>query len=497
MYDNEYPNGTGTSEQGIPKQGTPQRETPLRGEENDRPGRYYPIYDAVDDYNNYGGSPSGSNQNDHKPGKEKSGFGKRLAAAIVLGLFFGVCAGIGFFSIGFATGKTREVKESVTVSEEQAVTIETPEAEEETGTQEATENGGIVSQEKTPEIAPSKPILSESGSVTAVVTDVTGIVEQVMPAMVSILNNYTERTSYFGQTYTQQEQASGSGIIIGENDTELLLVTNYHVIEQADSLEVTFANEKTAEAVVKGTDETMDLAVIAIPLTELDRDTADSIAIATLGDSDALSIGEPAIAIGNALGYGQSVTTGVVSALNRMLEAADGTSSGPFIQTDAAINPGNSGGALLNIKGELIGINSNKIGGSKIEGMGYAIPISAAKPILSDLMSRETRFKVAAENRGYLGITGINITQVEAQMYGMPQGVYINQVLENGAAARAGLKKGDIIVKIGDQDIKSMDELEAELEYYEAGSEVTFIVMQIRDGDYAQTRIRVVLGTKP
>ena len=318
-----------------------------------------------------------------------------------------------------------------------------------------------------------------------------------MPAMVSILNNYTERTSYFGQTYTQQEQASGSGIIIGENDTELLLVTNYHVIEQADSLEVTFANEKTAEAVVKGTDETMDLAVIAIPLTELDRDTADSIAIATLGDSDALSIGEPAIAIGNALGYGQSVTTGVVSALNRMLEAADGTNSGPFIQTDAAINPGNSGGALLNIKGELIGINSNKIGGSKIEGMGYAIPISAAKPILSDLMSRETRFKVAAENRGYLGITGINITQVEAQMYGMPQGVYINQVLENGAAARAGLKKGDIIVKIGDQDIKSMDELKAELEYYEAGSEVTFTVMQIRDGDYAQTRIRVVLGTKP
>ena len=225
MYDNEYPNGTGTSEQGIPQQGTPQRETPLRGEENDRPGRYYPIYDAVDDYNNYGGSPSGSNQNDHKPGKEKSGFGKRLAAAIVLGLFFGVCAGIGFFSIGFATGKTREVKESVTVSEEQAVTIETPEAEEETGTQEATENGGIVSQEKTPEIAPSKPILSESGSVTAVVTDVTGIVEQVMPAMVSILNNYTERTSYFGQTYTQQEQASGSGIIIGENEPELLLVT--------------------------------------------------------------------------------------------------------------------------------------------------------------------------------------------------------------------------------------------------------------------------------
>ena len=481
MYDNEYPNGTGTSGQ---------------EEENDRSGKYYPIYDAANDYNNYGGTPSGSHDPDRKPRKEKSGFGKKLAAVVVLGLFFGVCAGIGFFSIGFATGNTGK-KEAVTVSEEQAVTPEIDDTEKSTESLETEETRETVLQEQTPEISQSKPILSESGSVSAVVTDVPGIVEQVMPAMVSILNNYTERTSYFGQTYTQQEQASGSGIIIGENDTEFLLVTNYHVIEQADSLEVTFVNEKTAEAVVKGTDESMDLAVIAIPLKELDRDTVDTIAIATLGDSDALSIGEPAIAIGNALGYGQSVTTGVISALNRMLESSDGSNSGPFIQTDAAINPGNSGGALLNIKGELIGINSNKIGGSRIEGMGYAIPISAAKPILSDLMSRETRFKVSDENRGYLGITGINITEVEAQMYGMPQGVYINQVLENAAAAKAGLKKGDIIVKIGEQDIKSMSDLKEELEYYEAGSEVTFTVMQMHDGGYASTQIRVVLGTKP
>ena len=481
MYDNEYPNGTGT---------------PRQEEESDRLGKYYPIYDAANDYNNYGGSPSGSHDPDRKPRKEKSGFGKKLAAVVVLGLFFGVCAGIGFFSIGFATGNTGK-KEAVTVSEEQAVTPEIDDTEKSTESLETEETRETVLQEPAPEISQSKPILSESGSVSAVVTDVTGIVEQVMPAMVSILNNYTERTSYFGQTYTQQEQASGSGIIIGENDTELLLVTNYHVIEQADSLEVTFVNEKTAEAVVKGTDESMDLAVIAIPLKELDRDTVDTIATATLGDSDALSIGEPAIAIGNALGYGQSVTTGVISALNRMLESSDGSNSGPFIQTDAAINPGNSGGALLNIKGELIGINSNKIGGSRIEGMGYAIPISAAKPILSDLMSRETRFKVSDENRGYLGITGINITEVEAQMYGMPQGVYINQVLENAAAAKAGLKKGDIIVKIGEQDIKSMSDLKEELEYYEAGSEVTFTVMQMHDGGYASTQIRVVLGTKP
>lgn len=481
MYDNEYPNGTGTPEQ---------------EEENDRPGKYYPIYDAANDYNNYGGTPSGSNDHDRKPRKEKAGFGKKLAAAVVLGLFFGICAGIGFFSIGFAAGNAGK-EEAVSVSEEQALTDDTADTETSIESMETEESMEAAPQEPAPEISQSKPILSESGSVSAVVTDVTGIVEQVMPAMVSILNNYTERTSYFGQTYTQQEQASGSGIIIGENDTELLLVTNYHVIEQADSLEVTFVNEKTAEAVVKGTDESMDLAVIAIPLKELDRDTVDTIATATLGDSDALSIGEPAIAIGNALGYGQSVTTGVISALNRMLESSDGSNSGPFIQTDAAINPGNSGGALLNIKGELIGINSNKIGGSRIEGMGYAIPISAAKPILSDLMSRETRFKVSDENRGYLGITGINITEVEAQMYGMPQGVYINQVLENAAAAKAGLKKGDIIVKIGEQDIKSMSDLKEELEYYEAGSEVTFTVMQMHDGGYASTQIRVVLGTKP
>ncbi len=481
MYDNEYPNGTGT---------------PGQEEESDRLGKYYPIYDAANDYNNYGGTPSGSNDHDRKPRKEKAGFGKKLAAAVVLGLFFGICAGIGFFSIGFAAGNAGK-EEAVSVSEEQALTDDTADTETSIESMETEESMEAAPQAQAPEISLSRPVLSESGSVSAVVTDVTGIVEQVMPAMVSILNNYTERTSYFGQTYTQQEQASGSGIIIGENDTELLLVTNYHVIEQADSLEVTFVNEKTAEAVVKGTDESMDLAVIAIPLKELDRDTIGTIAIATLGDSDALSIGEPAIAIGNALGYGQSVTTGVISALNRMLESSDGSNSGPFIQTDAAINPGNSGGALLNIKGELIGINSNKIGGSRIEGMGYAIPISAAKPILSDLMSRETRFKASAENRGYLGITGINITEVEAQMYGMPQGVYINQVLENAAAAKAGLKKGDIIVKIGEQDIKSMSDLKEELEYYEAGSEVTFTVMQMHDGGYASTQIRVVLGTKP
>ena len=318
-----------------------------------------------------------------------------------------------------------------------------------------------------------------------------------MPAMVSIINVYTEQTSYFGKTISEPAQASGSGIIIGENETELLIATNFHVVEQADSLLVTFVNDKQLEAVVKGCDVNMDLAVIAIPLTSLDTETKEAIAIAQMGDSDALLIGEPAIAIGNALGYGQSVTTGVISALNRQLEAYDGSMSGPFIQTDAAINPGNSGGALLNVRGELIGINSNKIGGTRIEGMGYAIPISAARPILDELMSRETRIRVPAEERGYMGITGVNISEEVASSYNMPLGVYISQVMDESAAEAAGLKEGDIIIGIGEVEIVSMAQLKKELEYYRVGDVVTLSVMKVGDSSYENVKIDLTLGSKP
>jgi serine protease Do len=239
----------------------------------------------------------------------------------------------------------------------------------------------------------------------------------------------------------------------------------------------------------------MDLAVIAVSLDSLSSDTLSKITVATLGDSDALVVGEPAIAIGNSLGYGQSVTLGVISALNRSVELSDG-SSGTFIQTDAAINPGNSGGALLNVKGEVIGINSNKIGGTAIEGMGYAIPISAASPIIADLMLKETKNKVAEDERGYLGISGISVTEDVSEAYGMPEGVYIAQVYEGTAAEAAGLQKGDIITAFDGDTITSMDALQKELEYYAKGDTVEITVMTSGIGGYIEKTVSLTLGNK-
>lgn len=246
----------------------------------------------------------------------------------------------------------------------------------------------------------------------------------------------------------------------------------------------------------------MDLAVIAVPVTELSDSTLEAIEVATLGDSDSLEVGEPAIAIGNSLGYGQSVTTGVISALDRSIDLSSGNGyggdsvEGTFIQTDAAINPGNSGGALLNIKGEVIGINSNKIGGSAVEGMGYAIPISSASPIIAELMLNETKSKVAEEERGYLGISGISVTQEVSQAYGMPEGVYIAQVYPDTAAAAAGLKQGDIITVFGGDKITSMDELQKELEFYAKGDQVEVKVMTMTVAGYEEVTKTLTLGNK-
>jgi len=246
---------------------------------------------------------------------------------------------------------------------------------------------------------------------------------------------------------------------------------------------------------VNGTDADMDLAVIAVPIGSVDNSVLQQIAVATLGDSDALVVGEPAIAIGNSLGYGQSVTTGVISALDRNIELSDGT-GGTFIQTDAAINPGNSGGALLNMKGEVIGINSNKIGGSAVEGMGYAIPISSASPIIAELMLKETKDKVAEEERGYLGISGISVTDYVSETYGMPKGVYISQVYENTAAAEAGLRKGDIITEFDGEQIESMDELQYELEFHAKGDTVEITVMFADGYGYIDRKVQITLGNR-
>ncbi|MBQ8030197.1 MAG: trypsin-like peptidase domain-containing protein [Butyrivibrio sp.] len=327
----------------------------------------------------------------------------------------------------------------------------------------------------------------------AVVTDVTAVVEEVMPAMVMIHNNYTASASYFGYVQQEEATASGSGIIVGENDSELLIATNYHVIEGADSLEVIFNDDTTVEAVVKGTDSDMDLAVIAVMLDDIDDSTRDVIKIATLGDSTALKLGEPAIAIGNALGYGQSVTTGVISAVNRDVEISEGTTQ-TFIQTDAAINPGNSGGALLNLQGEVIGINSNKIGGDTIEGMGYAIPISVAQPIIDKLMNEVTRVKVSSEERGYIGISGVSVTTSVSEGYGIPLGVYVAEVTNGGGAQNAGIAKGDVIVEFDGQEITSMDDLQTRLQYYAAGTTVSVKVMRPSGQEYIEEEFSVTLG---
>lgn len=333
-------------------------------------------------------------------------------------------------------------------------------------------------------------------NVTYVESDVSNVVEKVMPAMVSIVNNFTETANVFGQQYTQEEAASGSGIIVGKTDDELLIVSNNHVVESADTLTVTFIDGSEAQAQVKGLDSDMDLAVIAVSLNDLSDDTKNAITVATLGSSDDLKLGEPVIAIGNALGYGQSVTNGIVSALNREITLENG-STGTFIQTNAAINPGNSGGALLNMNGEVIGINSNKIGGTAVEGMGYAIPITSASPIIADLMERQTRTKVAEDEVGYIGISPQEVTSQISQMYNMPEGIYVVSVEEGSAAANAGIMKGDIITKFDGSSISSYSDLQKTLQYYAAGDSVTVTVQRPQNGEYVSIELNLTLGSRP
>lgn len=391
---------------------------------------------------------------------------QKLAVAAGVGLCFGLFAGAGFWAVQSAAGLLTG-EESIAQSENQQEQVT---------------------------IQPAGEVVAASNTVTTVVTDVTDVVEDVMPSVVSITNVFTETSNFFGQKLESQNQASGSGIIVGENDTELLVVTNQHVIADADILNVQFIDGEQAEAQIKGYDSDKDLAVIAVPLDKIKASTKNSIEVAKLGDSDALTVGEPAIAIGNALGYGQSVTTGVISALDRVVE---GTNNGNgLIQTDAAINPGNSGGALLNMNGEVIGINSNKIGGTVVEGMGYAIPISSAKPIIEDLMSKKTKVKVEEDEKAYLGISGVNVTEEVSQMYGMPKGVYIGQVYEGTAAQQAGLVKGDIITKFDGSSVASMEELQKMMEYYPAGSEVVITIQQGSPSGYQEKEVTVILGAK-
>lgn len=342
----------------------------------------------------------------------------------------------------------------------------------------------------------SSSTLKLSQSSSTVTSDVSDIVNNAMPSVVSITNmSVQEVQSYFGGTQQQESTSCGSGIIIGKNDSELLIATNNHVVEGAETLTVSFANKTSVEASIKGTDPSKDLAVVAVPLDSIDDDTMNAISIITLGDSDKLQVGEPVIAIGNALGYGQSVTTGIVSALDRNLDMEGFDSK--LIQTDAAINPGNSGGALLNSNGEVIGINTAKVATDSVEGMGYAIPISDASDTIQNLMNQETKTKVSEAEQGYLGIQGVDVSDESAKMYNMPTGVYISDVVKNGGAQQAGLTKGSVITGLEGTTISDMNSLKEQLQYYRVGDKVK-VTVQVpgNNGEYTEKTVEVTLGSK-
>lgn len=334
-----------------------------------------------------------------------------------------------------------------------------------------------------------------TGNGSNIESDVAKVAANVMPSVVSITNLSVQEVQmfFFGGTVQQEYESSGSGVIIGQNDSELLIVSNNHVVEESKALTVTFHDGTSVEAKIKGTDSDMDLAIIAVPTSEITRETMDVIKIATIGDSDKLAVGEPAIAIGNALGYGQSVTSGIVSALKRQLD----DSEVEFIQTDAAINPGNSGGALLNANGEVIGINTAKLKDTAVEGMGYAIPISDVSDILSDLMNRETKTKVPENKQGALGISGVTVDETSSELYGIPEGALVREIMEGGAAEAAGLPKGCIITEVNGNDVDSMEELQEEITYYEAGETVR-ITAEVagENGNYVERTYDVKLMSR-
>lgn len=335
--------------------------------------------------------------------------------------------------------------------------------------------------------------ISQSTGETAK-SDIASIAEEVMPSVVSITNLSVQQVqSFFGGIQEQESKSVGSGIIISQNDSELLIITNNHVVEGNETLTVSFVDEESVEAQVKGTDATKDLAVIAVQTKEIKDTTMDQIKVASLGNSDQLQVGESVIAIGNALGYGQSVTSGIVSATGRELDGIDEK----LIQTDAAINPGNSGGALLNANGEVIGINTAKVATDTVEGMGYAIPISSVSDIIENLMNQETKTRVSEAEQGQLGIQGVDVTADSSEMYNMPTGVYVSEVIAGGGAKKAGITKGSVITGINGTSIDGMQALKEQLQYYRAGETVKITVATPeKNGEYAKRDVEVTLGKK-
>ena len=447
-----------------------------------------------------GTSTQKSEISDKKPTRKKQRSRNKLGTTIGLAVVFGLVAGIVFQGVNLTTERFLET------DTEQKNQVETAQLTKETTADSKDTQNSVVSSEVT-------------GSVASVA-------KTAMPTVVAITSvSIQEIPYYFGFGFssrsTQQysSEGSGSGIIVGENDDELLIATNNHVVSGATTLNVCFmgsdvvsAEQETAEtaaddsadinvedavsAKIKGTDESNDLAVIAVAKADIPQDTLSEIKIAQLDTSDDLEVGEQVVAIGNALGYGQSVTSGWISALNRTISTDDMTGSG-LIQTDAAINPGNSGGALLNMKGEVIGINSAKFASNAVEGMGYAIPISKAQPILEDLMSRETRDKVDSSEASYLGINPLDLSAEVTAMFDMPEGVFVSSVSTGEAADNAGIRKGDIITGFDGQTVTGRDDLNDKMKYYAAGETVDITIARAQNGQYVEQTVQVTLGNRP
>lgn len=394
-----------------------------------------------------------------KRGKESKGTLKKIGACVGFAVLFGVVACMTFQAGNHIVGKAF-----------------------------ASKNHAVIGNEA--EVNKTK-VAKTTNTVTS---DVTDIVKNAMPSVVSITNmSVQEVRDYFGGVHETENQSSGSGIIIGKNNEELLILTNNHVIEGSTKLTVSFIDNESVEGVVKGNDPNRDIAIVAVPLQSIKNDTMGKITVATIGDSTKLQVGEPAIAIGNALGYGQSVTTGIVSATDRELDGFEGK----LIQTDAAINPGNSGGALLNANGEVIGINTVKINMEAVEGIGYAIPLSDISNLLEVLMNKETRTRVEENERGFIGITGFDVTEESGSMYNMPLGIYVSEVLKHGGADKAGVIKGSIITGFEGIEVSGMDELQAQLQYYKAGEKVKVTLQVPADkGTFEEKTVEITLQKK-
>ena len=431
--------------------------------------------------NNVGGYGQGSQSVPHKtetshkhekqpkPKKnsgKKSGVGKKAAGVVAAAVVFGLVAGVVFQGVRYGSDKMLNKNSATTEASADATT----------------ENNA--------------PQLKQASSdATNTVYDVATVAQKVMPSIVSITGTYVTTYDYWFNSYQQESTGAGSGIIIGKDDQYLYLATNYHVVQNAKSLSVTFVNDKSADATVKGYVENNDIAVVTVKLADISDDTLNEIKEIQVGSSDDLSVGDPCVAIGNALGYGQSVTVGYISALNREISASDETVK--VIQTDAAINPGNSGGALLNMRGEVIGINAAKYSSTEVEGMGYAIPISQAQDIINELMNKKTRVAVDEAQQGFLGIQGQNIDETAASMYGMPRGIYVYKIVEDSAASKSDLHEKDIITKFDGQTVRTMADLKDMLTYYKGGDTVNLTVQSLENGQYTERTVQITLGTKP